>query len=184
MITEDNAHKVIGLLKRGLKELYRIDYFNIRCDVSERNICARLAMHLENIMRKEHIFDGYFVDVEYNRQGGDHLKQYYDHVAQRPRAMVSDLLIQSRGQERNLLALELKKLKNKKDVDNDIKRLIELVKPDDSENRYCVHNTLVGAFVTYSSTEVSIQLFSEIEDINESTLPSKYTRTKVIIQFP
>lgn len=32
-------------------KLYKIDYNNIRIGVSERNICARLAHHMENIMR-------------------------------------------------------------------------------------------------------------------------------------
>lgn len=40
------------ILIPSLQRLYQVDYDNIRFDVSERNICARLAHHMENIMRE------------------------------------------------------------------------------------------------------------------------------------
>ena len=61
------------ILLPSLKVLYSEDYDNIRFGVSERNICARLAHHMENLMRKYdqlngvEFFRGYFADVEYNR---------------------------------------------------------------------------------------------------------------------
>ena len=119
---------VHNLLIDGLKKLYREDYFNIKIDVSERNICARLAMHLENTMREKGIFPNYYVDVEYNRQGKGELKQVYDEVAKVPIKMVSDLLIQSRGIARNLLAVEMKKYNNHQSVKSDHERLREMVK--------------------------------------------------------
>ena len=42
---------VNDILIPSLKRLYQVDYDNIRFGVSERNICARLAHHMENIMR-------------------------------------------------------------------------------------------------------------------------------------
>ena len=33
----------------ALRKLYETDYDNIRFGVSERNICARLSLHMENI---------------------------------------------------------------------------------------------------------------------------------------
>ena len=40
------------ILIPSLKKLYDIDYNNIKFGVSERNICARLALHMENMMRE------------------------------------------------------------------------------------------------------------------------------------
>ena len=60
------------ILKPSLKRLYQEDYDNIRFGVSERNICARLAHRMENIMREydrsnnSHCFYNYYADVEYN----------------------------------------------------------------------------------------------------------------------
>ncbi len=49
------------ILLPSLKVLYSVDYDNIRFGVSERNICARLAHHMENHMRKYDQLNG----VEY-----------------------------------------------------------------------------------------------------------------------
>lgn len=40
------------ILIPALMLLYEMDYDNIRFGVAERNICARLAFHMENLMRK------------------------------------------------------------------------------------------------------------------------------------
>ena len=40
------------ILIPSLKRLYQEDYNNIKYGVSERNICARLAHHMENVMRE------------------------------------------------------------------------------------------------------------------------------------
>ena len=63
------------ILIPSLTRLYQVDYDNIRFGVSERNICARLAHHMENIMREydsshsTKYFQNYYADVEYNRMG-------------------------------------------------------------------------------------------------------------------
>ena len=109
------------ILIPSLKKLYQVDYDNIRFEVSERNICARLAHHMENIIREydrsnnTNYFLKYFADVEYNRMGNGDLK-HYENSEHRPKYMVSDLLIQSRGYERNLLAVEMKRKGNNKNV--------------------------------------------------------------------
>lgn len=70
------------ILLPSLRTLYEVDYDNIRFGVSERNICARLAHHIENMMRaydschEGSLFEGYFADVEYNRMGNGDLKHY------------------------------------------------------------------------------------------------------------
>lgn len=155
------------ILIPAINRLYQIDYDNIRFGASERNICARLAHHLENIMREydqqhnSRIFQNYFADVEYNRMGNGDLKQY-ENSEHRPQYMVSDLLIQTRGYERNLLAVEMKRNRNNKNVREDKDRLKSLVSSatNDAIGR-CVHDTLVGTFIVYSKDDVYIEFYEK-----------------------
>lgn len=154
------------ILIPSLKRLYQEDYNNIKYGVSERNICARLAHHMENIMREyddQHYpsqFQDYYADVEYNRMSNGDYKFYKDSL-KRPRYMVSDLLIHCRGHKRNLLAVEMKRKGNKVGVDKDKERLSSLVTPYTHDQLPdCVHDTLLGAFIEYSTKGVNMDLFT------------------------
>lgn len=156
------------ILIPAINRLYQIDHDNIRFGVSERNICARLAHHIENIMHEydqqhdDSLFIGYYADVEYNRMGNGDLKQY-ENSLHRPQYMVSDLLIQSRGYKRNLLAVEMKRKGNYNKVHEDKERLMSLVSSANNEmGTRCVHDTLLGAFIVYSPEEVSIEFFENV----------------------
>ena len=168
LMTDKQKRDVViyDILVPSIRRLYEEDYFNIRAGVSERNICARLTLHIEKLMREcnhADLFEGYYVDVEYNRMGYGSLKYYEDHK-QELRYMVSDLLIHSRGRSRNYLAVEMKRKGNYKNAKDDRKRLEALVKsrPDNPESN-CVYGTLVGAYITYSSDEAEIELFEDYE---------------------
>ena len=156
------------ILIPSLKRLYQVDYENILFGVSERNICARLAHHMENIMREyddSHstmYFHNYYADVEYNRMGNGDPKQY-ENSKRIPTYMVSDLLIQSRGYERNYLAVEMKRKGNNRHVDEDKERLSSMVSPrPKNEEQRCVHDTLLGAFIVYGIGGVEIELFENV----------------------
>lgn len=156
------------ILVPSLCRLYEIDYDNIKSGVSERNICARLAHHMENVMREyDHshdsfLFAGFFADVEYNRMGNGDPKCFKNKL-KRPQRMVSDLLIQSRGNE-NLLAVEMKRKGYNKGRESDRERLESMVSPYQSGQSIskCVHDTLLGAFIDYSPNEVLIEFYEEI----------------------
>lgn len=91
--------------------------------------------------------------------GNGELKMY-ENSEKRPRYMVSDLLIQSRGYERNYLAVEMKRKGNNRHVKEDMDRLASMVSSSNHETETrCVHDTIVGAFIVYDKNEVSIQLF-------------------------
>lgn len=177
----DKAIVLHDILIPSICKLYKKDFSNIRFDVSERNICARLAHHMENIMReydaknRTSFFTSYYADVEYNRMGNGDMK-YYEDSLKRPKYMVSDLLIQSRGYEGNLLAVELKKKgATKEAIDNDIKRLKSLVTPGSlSQLTGCVHDTLLGAFIIYSKNGVNMDIF-EFSSNEEKVIPRKYS---------
>lgn len=162
----DKAIVLHDILIPSICILYKEDFSNIRFGVSERNICARLAHHMENIMReydaknRTSLFTSYYADVEYNRMGNGDMK-YYEDSQKRPRYMVSDLLIQSRGYEGNLLAVELKKKGSTvKAIAKDKERLTSLVTPGAlSHLTGCVHDTLLGAFIIYSKDGVDMDIF-------------------------
>ena len=136
---------------------------------------------MENIMREydakngTSFFTSYYADVEYNRMGNGDLK-YYEDSLKRPKYMVSDLLIQSRGYEGNLLAVELKKKgATKEAIDNDIKRLKSLVTPGSlSQLTGCVHDTLLGAFIIYSKDGVDMDIFEFLSEKGK-VIPRKYS---------
>lgn len=177
----DKAIVLHDILIPSIFKLYKEDFSNIRFDVSERNICARLAHHMENIMReydaknRTSFFTSYYADVEYNRMGNGDMK-YYEDSLKRPKYMVSDLLIQSRGYEGNLLAVELKKKgATKEAIDNDIKRLKSLVTPGSlSQLTGCVHDTLLGAFIIYSKDGVDMDIFEFLSEEGK-VIPRKYS---------
>lgn len=177
----DKAIVLHDMLIPSICILYKEDFSNIRFDVSERNICARLAHHMENIMREydtkkgTSFFTSYYVDVEYNRMGNGDMK-YYEDSLKRPKYMVSDLLIQSRGYEGNLLAVELKKKgSTKKAITKDRERLESLVTPGSlSQLTGCVHDTLLGAFIIYSKDGVDMDIF-EFSSNEGKVIPHKYS---------
>ena len=177
----DKAIVLHDMLIPSICILYKEDFCNIRFDVSERNICARLAHHMENIMREydtkngTSFFTSYYVDVEYNRMGNGDMK-YYEDSLKRPKYMVSDLLIQSRGYEGNLLAVELKKKgSTKKAITKDRERLESLVTPGSlSQLTGCVHDTLLGAFIIYSKDGVDMDIF-EFSSNEGKVIPRKYS---------
>lgn len=177
----DKAIVLHDILIPSICKLYKKDFSNIRFDVSERNICARLAHHMENIMReydaknRTSFFTSYYADVEYNRMGNGDMK-YYEDSLKRPKYMVSDLLIQSRGYEGNLLAVELKKKGARKEaIDNDIKRLKSLVTPGSlSQLTGCVHDTLLGTFIIYSKDGVDMDIF-EFSSKEGKVIPRQYS---------
>lgn len=161
------------ILIPSLQRLYQVDYDNIRFDVSERNICARLAHHMENIMReydqvhKSDLFGNYFSDVEYNRMGNGDLK-HYENCLKCPKYMVSDLLIQSRDFEQNYLALEMNKKGKMQNADNDRNRLKSLVSPSSPNSRSdCVHDTLLGAFIVFDKEGIQMELYSYSEIVSK-----------------
>ena len=177
----DKAIVLHNILIPSICILYKEDFNNIRFDVSERNICARLAHHMENIMREydakngTSFFTSYYADVEYNRMGNGDMK-YYEDSLKRPKYMVSDLLIQSRGYEGNLLAVELKKKgSTKKAITKDRERLKSLVTPGSlSQLTGCVHDTLLGAFIVYSKDGVDMDIF-EFSSKEGIVIPRKYS---------
>ena len=83
--------------------------------------------------------------------GNGELKKY-ENSEKLPRYMVSDLLIQSIGYERNYLAVEMKRKGNYRNAKEDHERLSSMVSSrPKNEEKSCVYDTLVGAFIVYGT---------------------------------
>ena len=105
------------------------DFVLIESDTNEKSMCGALKSRLEQYLQAENIND-YFVDVEYNRNGGE-VKTIIDDQLEIVK-ITCDLILHSRGlniKQDNLLALEMKKsYRSQKAKDSDRKRLMALTK--------------------------------------------------------
>ena len=78
--------------------------------------------------------------------------------------MVADLLIQSRGEPRNLLAVEMKRSTNYAHRKEDRDRLEALVSPVPVHDALqCVYGTLLGAFIIYSAEKVVLEFYEDVD---------------------
>ena len=175
MANEIERNSIIcNILIPSLQRLYEKDYININNGVSERNICARLAHHMENIMYGLEDYREYFADVEYNRKN-DGTGKWYENKQKVARPMVSDLIVHKRDNESNLLAIEMKRWNNYDKRVADRERLESVVSsPIMSERKKdCVYDTLLGVFIVYSPTKLNIELYEkDIEGkVQKNVLP-------------
>jgi len=125
-----NSKYLNQIITPALDDFFTNELSSILADVAERNLCARLAMHLENHMKAVGLV-GYYADPEYNRQQEGQVKTILDgnlEVIQ----ITCDLIVHSRGEileQDNLIALEMAKPnKTAADMQNDRNRLIALTK--------------------------------------------------------
>lgn len=101
----------------------------IDSNVAERSICGRLMYYLQKEF-DESMIKGYYVDVEYNRNG-EKIKTILGHNLE-VISITCDLIVHSRGEiiaQDNLLALEMKKAHSPHEGKrNDKNRLMALTK--------------------------------------------------------
>ena len=152
---------VSHILIPALQRLYEMDFFNIRNGVSERNICARLAHHMEIIMHEINQYKDYFADVEYNRKN-DGSGKHYDKNQKVSLPMVSDLIVHKRDWHPNLLAVEMKSWNNPKKRGQDRERLKSVVSSPVVRKDDCVYDTILGAFIIYSPDRILVEFYENV----------------------
>lgn len=104
-------------VKCALDALEHCDLRLLEYGVNERTICARLAVHLKAV------FQGYDVDVEYNRHGMDPKRVEVDPGLGKD-LVYPDVIVHRRGtDESNLLVMEVKKSTNREPRGRDRKKL-------------------------------------------------------------
>jgi hypothetical protein len=103
---------LLALFTEALNNFLAQESTNIRADISERNLCGRLMLHLDQARVRYGLAD-YFTDTEYNRNLGD-LKRIRHNPIDPPNIITCDLILHSRGRLHpdNLIAIEMKKKKH------------------------------------------------------------------------
>jgi hypothetical protein len=102
--------KLLDLFKEALSTFFQNETKNILSDVSERNLCARLAYYLEALFSKYDL-SGYYADSEYNRKQQGQVKTILDDKLTVV-SVTCDVIVHSRGEkieQDNLIAIEMKK---------------------------------------------------------------------------
>jgi hypothetical protein len=122
---------------------------NILKGVSERNLCGRLALSLEEEVRRAGL-QGYYADPEYNRMQDGRIKVILDENG-REVSITCDLILHSRGQifaRDNLIAIEMKKSdRQNQEKEKDRVRLRALTKASYDENLWTADGRSLPDFV-------------------------------------
>ena len=163
-MTEDIRNNIIyDILLPSLRRLYEMDYDNIRFGVSERNICGRLAQHMETIMCEMNYYKDYYADVEYNRKNDGTGKNWESHQKV-PHPMVSDIIVHKRNAEPNLMAIEMKRWDNYDKRKEDRERLASVVSSPNLEERRndCIYDTTLGVFIIYSPKAIRVEFYESV----------------------
>ena len=165
--------KLTEIFDRTLEEFFEREAQNILSGVSERNLCARLAMLLERIAN-EHDINGYYADPEYNRKQNGRVKTILDDDMQIVN-VTCDLILHSRGEimgRDNLIAIEMKKSERpEEEKQSDRARLRTLTKSsyddvwsyDETTHPEHVCGYEVGYFIELDITnnKFTIQMFEK-----------------------
>lgn len=168
---------LLELVHEAIAQLYDSDYYIIERNVSERCVCARLSYHIECLMRQKYkkVFNGYNVDVEYDRKDGDP-----KHIDNSEKRHVCDLLIHRRGSNipgDNLLALEMKVHNNYSKMKSDFRRLHDIVQHRGDNNKNLACETLLGIFLRIQVNQYRMTIFDV--EINNGN-PNKEQVVKIL----
>jgi hypothetical protein len=172
---------VLRLLYLSLEDVYTFDAVNLDDNVSEWNICARIAMYLEKRMRtydslyRKAVFSKYYVDVEYNRSYKAQPKIVAGHTVR------VDLIIQTREETQpNYLVLEIKKPSNPEKRIDDERELDRMVRPrEEGSPDYYNCGSFVGVFLDYNKDTFWGRIFW-YDDSKKDVYPKDFKRDNVL----
>jgi len=168
------------------------DESNILRDVSERSLCASLKSHLEKQLETT-LFEGYYVDTEYNRNGDKIKAILVDKRASREAkvTIVCDLIVHSRGEQSrdNLIAIEMKKrCRDLEGIEFDADRLMALTNRrsnnfnwEGSIDLETVSDYELGILyiIDRKLREIELRFYSEGIEINRSTYSFEYCKSYI-----
>jgi hypothetical protein len=125
-----NSKYLNQIIEPALDGFFKNEINSILSDVSERNLCARMAMYFENQMKAVGLV-GYYADPEYNRKQEGRVKTILNGNMEVV-SITCDLIIHSRGEivsQDNLIAIEMAKPnKSQSEMQDDRNRLMALTK--------------------------------------------------------
>lgn len=118
-----NFNQIRKRLRAAVNEFLQKEQLIIQQDISERCMCARLAIILERGLKDTPLLKMYYADIEYNRKQGGQIKTIIDSRS-KIHTITCDLIVHRRGEglstsnasrdsqeyaPENLLAIEMKK---------------------------------------------------------------------------
>ena len=113
-------------IEDSIDELYDKDIYLLKIDASERSI----THHLANYLAKQFLDSDYDVDCEYNRDDCDPKKLNFnicgtDSTSEAgEKTVFPDIIVHKRGEQQNLLVIEVKKKSSRVDCKHDINKLL------------------------------------------------------------
>lgn len=146
-----------------------------KSQIAERTLCGALMIELYEEMKKYNDLDGYYVDVEYNRNHGTDPKRI---INNNNRIISCDLIMHSRGTKEvdNLIAIEMKKTNAREELKNaDIDRIIKMT------SDLCKENEILNGHSKYVCG-YKLGIFYEIDFRNERCVINYYVKGKKIKQ--
>ena len=161
-----------SLFQGALRTFLIEDAANIRNNISERNLCSRLAMQFQQLLPSYNL-KAYYADTEYNRKQEGKIKTIVLGDTRVIR-VTCDLIVHSRGEQGrdNLIAIEMAKPdKTAEQIDSDRMRLMALTKRSfDDVSSYDgvahpahVCGYLLGAFIMVDRAKAvaSVEFFED-----------------------
>lgn len=106
--------QLTDLFERANESFLQSEQDLLHSGVNERTVCGALMLHLHDLIKDDASYDGYFTDVEYNRNRGA-IKTVAKTVCGTELKVIRincDIILHSRGkhpEQDNLIAIEMKK---------------------------------------------------------------------------
>ena len=182
-------NELTDLFERANRSFLENECALLHSTVSERTLCGALMLHMRDQIIEDDSYDGYYVDVEYNRNRGK-IKTICETVNGVDLHIVSvtcDLILHSRGQhpeQDNLIAIEMKKSSRPdSEKQKDRMRLIALTKDSFDDvwsfdghtlpEHVCRYGLGVYYEINYRRKEILIEYYKQGGLSTSYTIPAK-----------
>ena len=146
-----NVKSLMRIFEEANRNFLEKNQLLFEAEVSERTLCGALMIEIHDIIRSREEYQGYFVDVEYNRNRGNQVESHKKMCKKLngENAVIScDLILHSRGQnieEDNLIELEMKKAdRRESEKKSDRERLEKITQP---VNETCIKKGKLPTYV-------------------------------------
>ena len=154
--------------------------------VSERALCGALMIHLNRLMVKDKSLEGYYTDVEYNRNRGN-IKTIQKTILGPEAKIINvtcDLIMHSRGnhiEQDNLIAIEMKKSNAPEEEKQKDKDRLKALTKDSFDDVWSFDGTtlpehvcryIIGIYyeIDFSKRKIFLEYYKQGELLEKQTL--------------
>ncbi|WP_214703225.1 MULTISPECIES: hypothetical protein [unclassified Exiguobacterium] len=180
-------YQMIELFEKANRNFLNDHLMLLESRVSERTMCGQLQININDLIKGDEFYEGYYVDVEYNRNVGRRGKRIRNDRFEKVN-INCDLIVHSRGkdlEQDNLIAIEMKKveqrsLRKEEEIVKDKERLMALTRPSYGEDwRYDGENLpdfvcrfILGVYyeINYINRKIYIQYYRSGEMVDDRVI--------------